>query len=183
VHRLLPADILESRKQQPKSAPSQRKHREEGVKVQGLDDVLIRFAQCCHPLPGDGIVGYVTRGRGITVHTTDCLSVEKLEYDADRRVPVEWDVRQDATHPVRISVVTVDQQGVLAGVSAAIAACDGNISRATVTTSQDKKAYLDFTVDIRDVDHLKTIIRRVEELNGVLSAERVKTSRRRKWLA
>jgi GTP pyrophosphokinase len=68
-------------------------------------------------------------------------------------------------------------------VSAAIAACDGNISRATVTTSQDKKAYLDFTVDIRDVDHLKTIIRRVEELNGVLSAERVKTSRRRKWLA
>jgi GTP pyrophosphokinase len=183
VHRLLPADILESRKQQPKSAPSQRKHREEGVKVQGLDDVLIRFAQCCHPLPGDGIVGYVTRGRGITVHTTDCLSVEKLEYDADRRVPVEWDVRQEATHPVRISVVTVDQQGLLAGVSAAIAACDGNISRATVTTSQDKKAYLDFTVDIRDVDHLKTIIRRVEELNGVLSAERVKTSRRRKWLA
>jgi GTP pyrophosphokinase len=84
---------------------------------------------------------------------------------------------------VRISVVTVDQQGLLAGVSAAIAACDGNISRATVTTSQDKKAYLDFTVDIRDVDHLKTIIRRVEELNGILSAGRVKTSRRRKWLA
>jgi GTP pyrophosphokinase len=183
VHRLLPADIVEARKQQPKFAPSERKHREEGVRVQGLDDVLIRFAQCCYPLPGDGIVGYVTRGRGITVHTADCLSVEKLEYDAERRVPVEWDVRQDATHPVRISVVTHDEQGMLAGVSAAIAACDGNISRATVTTTQDKKAYLDFTVDIRDVHHLKDIVRRVEGLRGVLSAERVKTSRRRKWLA
>lgn len=183
AHRLLPEKLLEEHKQQPKpfDTSSPRQRREEGVKVQGLDDILVRFAQCCHPLPGDSIVGYVTRGRGITVHTADCLSAEKLEYDAERRVPVAWDVRKEATHPVRISVVTIDQQGVLAGVSAAIADCDGNISRATVTTTQEKKAYLDFTVDIRDVNHLKDIIRRVEGLRGVLSVERVKSGRRRKW--
>jgi GTP pyrophosphokinase len=111
VHRLLPPEIIEERKQKSKSAPTiQRKPREDGIKVQGLDDILINFARCCHPLPGDSIVGYITRGRGVTVHTTDCLSIDKLEYDPERRVPVEWDVRrQDATHPARIIVVTHDQ--------------------------------------------------------------------------
>ncbi len=182
AHRLLPPEILEAHKQQPKTVEERPpRQREEGVKVQGLDDILIRYAQCCHPLPGDSIVGYVTRGRGITVHTVDCLSAEKLEYDADRRVPVEWDLQQTGTHPVKIAVVALDQAGVLAGVSSAIADCDGNISRATVTTSQDKRAYLDFTVDIRDIAHLKEVIRRVGSLNGVLSVERVKNGRRRKW--
>jgi len=159
-----------------------RKPRHDGIKVQGLNDILVNFARCCHPLPGDSIVGYITRGRGVTVHTTDCLSVDKLEYDPERRVDVEWDVQQEATHPARITVVTHDQQGVLAGVSSAIAACNGNISRASVATSQDKKAYLEFTVDIRDITHLNEIIHRVENLRGVLSVERVKnTPRWGKW--
>ena len=95
-------------------------------------------------------------------------------------MPVAWDVQQETTHPVRIAVVTHDRQGLLANVSAAIAACNGNISRATVTTTQDKKAYLDFTVDIRDVRHLREITQRVEGLR-VLSVERVKNTRRGKW--
>jgi GTP diphosphokinase / guanosine-3',5'-bis(diphosphate) 3'-diphosphatase len=183
TYRLLPPELIEERKKKGKSpSPSSHKLREEGVKVHGLDDILVRFARCCHPLPGDSIVGYITRGRGVTVHTTDCLSTEKLEYDAEeRRVPVEWDVSQEITHPVRIAVVTHDQPGLLAGVSSAIAACNGNISRATVTTTQEKKAYLDFTVDIRDVNHLNEITRRVESLRGVLSVERVKNGRRGKW--
>jgi len=183
VHRVLPPEIIEERKQKSQTVtPSPRKPRQDGIKVQGLDDILINFARCCHPLPGDSIVGYITRGRGVTVHTTDCLSVEKLEYDPERRVPVEWALRQDTTHPARITVVTHDQQGVLAGVSSAIAACNGNISRATVTTSQDKKAYLELTIDIRDLKHLNDIIHRVESLRGVLSVERVKNSTRwGKW--
>jgi GTP pyrophosphokinase len=183
VHRLLPPEIIEERKQKSKpSTPVVRKPRHDGIKVQGLNDILVNFARCCHPLPGDSIVGYITRGRGVTVHTTECLSVDKLEYDPERRVDVEWDVQQEATHPARITVVTHDQQGVLAGVSSAIAACNGNISRASVTTSQDKKAYLEFTVDIRDITHLNEIIHRVENLRGVLSVERVKnTPRWGKW--
>ncbi|MGQ4807487.1 GTP pyrophosphokinase [Candidatus Entotheonellaceae bacterium PAL068K] len=182
VHRLLPPAIIDERNKKTKpQAQSPHKPPEGGVKIHGLDDVLIRFARCCNPVPGDGIVGYVTRGRGVTVHTTDCLSAEKLQYDAERRVPVEWHVRKDIRHPVRIAVVTHDQQGVLASVSTAIAACDGNISRATVNTTQDKKAYLDFTVDIRDVKHLTQILHRVERLRGVLSVERVRQARRGTW--
>ncbi len=183
VHRLLPADIIEERKQKAKPlTPVPRTPRHDGIIVQGLNDILVNFARCCHPLPGDSVVGYITRGRGVTVHTTDCLSVEKLEYDPERRVVVEWDRQQETLHPARITVVTHDQQGVLAGVSSAIAACDGNISRASVTTSQDQKAYLEFTVDIRDIAHLNTIIHRVENLRGVLSVERVKSlSRWGKW--
>jgi GTP pyrophosphokinase len=183
VQRLLPPEIIEERKQKSKPVtPVVRKPRHDGIKVQGLNDILVNFARCCHPLPGDSIVGYITRGRGVTVHTTECLSVDKLEYDPERRVTVEWDVQQEATHPARITVVTHDQQGVLAGVSSAIAACNGNISRASVTTSQDKKAYLEFTVDIRDIAHLNEIIHRVENLRGVLSVERVKnTPRWGKW--
>jgi GTP pyrophosphokinase len=178
VHRLLPAELLEERKKKPRSSTSARHVApEEGVKVHGLDDVLIRFARCCTPVPGDSIVGYITRGRGVTVHTLDCLSTEKLEYDAERRVPVAWDKQQETVYPVRIAVVTQDRQGLLASVSAAISACNGNISRATVTTTQDKKAYLDFTVDIRDVGHLRDIIQRVEGLRGVLSVERVRSTR------
>lgn len=182
VHRLLPIEIIEERKKKSKPLTSVRqKSREDGIKVHGLDDILITFARCCHPLPGDSIVGYITRGRGVTVHMTECLSVEKLEYEAERRVPVEWDLQHKTTHPVRITVVTHDRQGILAGVSSEIAACDGNISRASVTTSQDKKAYLDFTIDIRDVKHLNDITRRVESLRGVLSVERVKHTRWGKW--
>lgn len=183
INRALPAEVIEARKKKTRPLTLNRsKPREDGVKVHGLDDVLIRFAKCCNPLPGDSIVGYITRGRGVTVHTTDCLSDEKLEYETERRVPVAWDVRPGTTHPVRISVVTYDRQGLLAGVSTAISACDGNISRATVATTQDKKALLDFTVDIRDVEHLNEIIRRVEGLRGVLSVERVRQNTRRgKW--
>jgi GTP pyrophosphokinase len=182
MHRLLPAEVLEERKKKskPPTLPSSQR-REDGVQVHGLDDVLIRFARCCNPVPGDGIVGYITRGRGVTVHTTDCLSAEKLEVEAERRVPVSWGAQQNTTHPVRIAVVTYDQQGVLASVSSAIAACNGNISRATVTTTQDKKAHLDFTVDIRNLAHLREIMQRVEGLRGVLSVERVRNTR--KWLA
>jgi GTP pyrophosphokinase len=183
AHRLLPSEVVEERKQHRKpSVASPHRLREGGVKVHGLDDILVRFAKCCHPLPGDSITGYVTRGRGVTVHTAECLSAEKLEYDAEeRRVPVEWDVRQETTHPVRLLVLTHDRQGMLAGVSAAIAECNGNISRATITTTQEKKAHLDLTVDIRDITHLKEITRRVESLRGVLSVERVTIGRRDKW--
>jgi GTP pyrophosphokinase len=182
VHRLLPAEIIEERKRQSKPlTASPRKALEDGVKVHGLDGVLINFARCCSPLPGDSIVGYVTRGRGVTVHTTDCLSLVKLGYEAERRIPVTWDVRREVTYPARILVVTHDQPGVLANVSAAIAACQVNISRSSTETTPDKKAHLEFTIDVRDANHLSETLRRVEGLRGVLSVERLKNTSRRAW--
>jgi GTP pyrophosphokinase len=109
------------------------------------------------------------------------LSLVKLGYEAERRIPVTWDVRREATYPARILVMTQDQPGVLANVSAAIAACQVNISRSSTETTPDKKAHLEFTIDVRDADHLSETLRRVEGLRGVLSVERLKNTSRRAW--
>ena len=183
AHRLLPSRLLDEKKKQGKEGVSsgRQRPRSEGVKVHGLSDVLINFARCCSPLPGDSIVGYVTRGRGVSIHTTDCESTRKLEYDAERRTSVSWDDGGEALHPAGITLVTHDEQGVLAGVSAAISACKVNISRLTTTTTMDKKAYMDVTVDVRDVNHLNEVIRRIEGVRGVLSVERARNVRRGHW--
>ena len=183
VHRLLPSDLIDKKRRQGKAAaPSGRQQpRSEGVKVHGLDNVLVNFARCCSPLPGDGIVGYVTRGRGVSIHTTDCESTRKLEYDAERRTAVSWDDAGDILHPGGIALVTHDEPGTLARVSAAVSACKVNISRFTTTTTMDKKAYMDMTVDVRDVNHLNEVIRRIEGVRGVLSVERARNVRRGTW--
>ena len=184
AHRLLPAKVLnESGKKAKTAEPSGRQRpRSEGVKVHGLSDVLITFARCCSPLPGDRIVGYVTRGRGVSIHTTDCGSTRKLEYDAERRTSVSWDNGNEILHPAGIALVTRDEQGVLAKVSAAVSACKVNISRFhTTTTTMDKRAYMDMTVDVRDVNHLSEVIHRIEGVRGVLSVERARNVRRGNW--
>jgi len=183
VHRLLPPDLIDKKRRQGKAAaPSGRQQpRSEGVKVHGLANVLINFARCCSPLPGDSIVGYVTRGRGVSIHTTDCESTRKLEYDAERRTAVSWDDTGDILHPGGIALVTHDEPGTLARVSAAVSACKVNISRFTTTTTMDKKAYMDMTVDVRDVNHLNEVIRRIEGVRGVLSVERARNVRRGTW--
>lgn len=182
VHRLLPPEVVEARKQAGKSPTIPYKApQEQSVKVYGLDDILVTFARCCNPLPGESVVGYVTRGRGVAVHTSDCPSVAKLDYDAERRVPVTWDIRQNLTHSARILVETHDQQGVLANVSAAISACHVNISRSTTTTTPDKKAHLEFTIEIRDIEQLNDIMTRLSSLRGVVSVERLKNTRRLPW--
>ena len=183
AHRLLPSDLIDKKRKQGKAAaPSGRQQgRSEGVKVHGLDNVLINFARCCSPLPGDSIVGYVTRGRGVSIHTTDCESTRKLEFDAERRTAVSWGDTGDILHPGGIALVTHDEPGTLARVSAAVSACKVNISRFTTTTTMDKKAYMDMTVDVRDVNHLNEIIRRIEGVRGVLSVERARNVRRGTW--
>ena len=183
AHRLLPSNLIKEKTKQGKAvAPSGRQQpRSEGVRVHGLTDVLINFARCCSPLPGDRIVGYVTRGRGVSVHTTDCESTRKLEYDAERRTSVSWDDAGETLHPAAIALVTHDEQGVLASVSAAVSACKVNISRVHTTTTMEKKAYMDITVDVRDVNHLNEVIRRIEGVRGVLSVERTRNVRRGNW--
>ena len=183
AHRLLPSNLIKEKRNQGKEvAPSGRQQpRSEGVRVHGLTDVLINFARCCSPLPGDRIVGYVTRGRGVSIHTTDCESTRKLEYDAERRTSVSWDDAGETLHSAAIALVTHDEQGVLASVSAAVSACKVNISRFNTTTTIDKKAYMDMTVDVRDVNHLNEVIRRIEGVQGVLSVERARNVRRGNW--
>jgi GTP diphosphokinase / guanosine-3',5'-bis(diphosphate) 3'-diphosphatase len=145
-----------------------------GVQVKGSRDLLMQLSRCCHPVPGDRILGYITRGRGLTIHAVDCPNLEALDYDKERLVEVEWDSDTPSTHSVKMSIVAVDKTGVLANVSSAIAECHANISRAEITTREDQKAALDFIVEVSDTRHLERVIKAVERVDGVITARRMR---------
>lgn len=147
---------------------------DKGVKVKGARDVLMQLSRCCNPVPGDRILGYITRGRGLTIHAIDCPNLEALDYDRERLVEVEWDSATPSTHAVKISVMAVDKTGVLANVSSAIAECRANISRAEIATREDRKAVLDFIVEISGTDHLDQVLKAIERVDGVITARRVR---------
>ncbi len=170
---MAPATLSPTEQVPSKSAPG--KVDERGVKVKGARDLLMQLSRCCNPVPGDRILGYITRGRGLTIHTVDCPNLEALDYDKNRLVEVEWDTSMPSTHSVKVSVIAVDKTGVLANVSAAISECQANISRAEITTREDRKAMLDFVIEIADTGHLGRVMKTIERVDGVITARRVRS--------
>jgi GTP pyrophosphokinase len=146
-----------------------------GVRISGIDDVLVRYGHCCNPVPGDDIVGFITRGRGVTVHTRTCDKT--LTLDPLRRVDVSWDTRAaDVKRPVSIRVVTDDRPGVLAQISKAISEAGMNISQATCRTTGLGRAVNTFEVAIGEVKQLRHVMHDIEIIDGVVSVERVYSS-------
>jgi guanosine-3',5'-bis(diphosphate) 3'-pyrophosphohydrolase len=142
-----------------------------GVKVSGLENIVIRFAKCCQPLPGDRIVGFITRGRGVTVHFADCQQV--LDSDPLRRVDVEWDIGVAAPRRVRITVHSRDQIGLLASVSQAVTGQGANITSAQIKTEHGRAA-INFEMTLASAEQLHKITRAIEMVPGVIKVERVK---------
>ncbi len=151
------------------------KNLSKGIQVKGARDLLMQLSRCCNPVPGDKILGYITRGRGLTIHAVDCPNLEALDYDRARLVEVEWDIATPGHHPVKIAVIAADKTGVLANVSSAIAECHANISRAEIITREDRKAELDFVVEIADTAHLNRVLKAIERVEGVITARRVRS--------
>ena len=156
----------------PQTAPPQSPMK--SVKVMGGRDALMQLSKCCVPVPGDPILGYLTRGRGLMIHAKGCPNLETMDYEKDRLVEVEWDMTVDERHLVKVSVLTFDRPGVLANVSSAIAASRANISRAEITTREDQKAVLDFMIEISDTRHLELALEGIGRVDGVISAKRVR---------
>ncbi|MCC7203162.1 MAG: bifunctional (p)ppGpp synthetase/guanosine-3',5'-bis(diphosphate) 3'-pyrophosphohydrolase [Nitrospirae bacterium] len=144
-----------------------------GVSVKGIDDILLHFSKCCSPVPGDRIIGYITRGRGLSIHAVNCPNLAELDFDKDRLISVDWDVAGTASYPVRISVFTIDKPGLLASVSSSITSSEANISHADISTTEDKKAVLNFVIEVKDLPHLERVIQKIEQLNGVLQVKRI----------
>ena len=142
-----------------------------GVQIGGVDDVLVRFGRCCNPVPGDPIVGFITRGRGVTVHTVGCERA--LATDPERRVDVAWDVHGDFKRPVTLRVLTVDRPGLLADMSGVFRQKGVNISQANCRATGDERAVNTFEVTISDLKQLNDVMRTIERLHGVYSVERV----------
>src|SRR6185295_5915187 len=142
-----------------------------GVSIGGVDDVLVRFGRCCNPVPGDAIAGFITRGRGVTVHTVTCEKA--LATDRERRVDVSWDVRADFKRPVTIRVLTADRPGLLADISNTFSKKGVNISQANCRSTGDDRAVNTFEVVIKDLKQLTDLMRTIEALSGVFSVERI----------
>jgi len=149
-----------------------------GVRVQGHDDVLVRYAKCCTPLPGDKIVGFITRGRGITIHRTDCEKV--YEMIPERRIAVEWADNAKNSRPVRIEIVCNDRPGLLATLSSTIAQHGVNVNRCEVFTTIDKKAVATFDLDVQNLSQLQQTTKDLKKVKGVMQIHRVDLTARPK---
>jgi len=143
-----------------------------GVQVGGFGDTVVRFGRCCAPIPGDPIEGFITRGRGVTVHARDCPKVFHL--DPERRVPVTWDGTPESLQMVRLRVVSEDRPGLLAAVSNKISAENINIHGARVVTQGTNAVQL-FELSVKDRKHLDAVTKSLSKLRGVLSVERVRS--------
>jgi GTP pyrophosphokinase len=145
---------------------------EEKIKVRGMDDLMVFRARCCNPIRGEKIVGYITRGKGVSVHSAMCSNVVNLLYDPDRRIDVEWDKGSDPSpYTVRLSISVEDRKGILADVSSKIAGINTNIRNVEATTT-DQMGRIDMTVEISDVKHLQKVIKSLRSVDGVLDVER-----------
>ena len=169
---------------EPESKPASRglrglfrrerpRDRESGIRVSGLPDVLVRFGGCCDPLPGDDVIGFVTVGRGVTVHVRDCPRVFELE--PDRLIDVTW--AADESHEARaikVRVTSVDQPGILAKVTKTISSAGINIGAATITTEDGAVAVQSFELWVTDVDSLNRVMKEIQRVKGVRKVERVR---------
>jgi len=142
-----------------------------GIRVNGVSDMLIRFAKCCRPLPGEEVIGFITRGRGITIHQKECRHIQKA--DVDRLVPVSWDPSEKESYPASLRITSVERKGILADISAIISQKDANIVHAEVKTTVDNKGIAFFTLEVDSYKQLQEIIGAIKKVRNVLIVERL----------
>ncbi len=143
-----------------------------GIRVKGENDLLATLARCCQPVPGDDIVGYVTRGRGVSVHATTCPNVRSLLFDPSREIPVEWATAKDASVTVDLEIRTEDRQGMLARITQVLSAANSNIRSIEARTSRDGNASIEASVTTRDRRHLERLLVSLRALPGVTDVRR-----------
>ncbi|MEM6787657.1 MAG: bifunctional (p)ppGpp synthetase/guanosine-3',5'-bis(diphosphate) 3'-pyrophosphohydrolase [Myxococcota bacterium] len=179
VDFLAPAEAENRRSQPPRSLRQGRLEAfvrrvtgrsSHGILLNGEDDVLVRFTKCCNPIPGDEIVGYMTRGRGITIHRRDCA--KGFEADPERKVAVSWDPKAKTNRPVTLTVVTANRPGILATVGQRFHALGVNISEATCRAGDDGRASNTFMFLCSDLARLKDIVRQLKKVEGVVAVTR-----------
>jgi GTP pyrophosphokinase len=147
-------------------------NRDMAIQVHGYDDLMVYRAKCCNPVRGEPVIGYITRGKGISVHSKSCPNVQNLLYDADRRIEVEWTGPKYSLYPVRLTLTTADRRGMLAEVTSAISDIHSNIQNIEARTGDDE-AEIDVTLDIVDMHQLDRIISTLRKIDGVYQVRRV----------
>ena len=143
------------------------------LKVKGFDDLLVYRAKCCNPIRGEEVIGYITRGKGVAVHSKNCPNVQNLLYDADRKIEVEWATAAPSAeaYAVPLTIVTEDRPGMLAEIAAVISEVKSNILNVEARTA-DERGTIDITVEIPDMKHLERVIASIKRLDGVYDVNR-----------
>jgi len=149
------------------------KRSKDGIKIRGIGDILVHFSRCCNPVPGDDIIGFITQGRGVSIHTTDCANVTGGTLNPERIIDVNWDVQEEISRSVRILVTTNNQPGILTNISARISAENINISEVNARTRKDGRATCHFVLEIRNKRDLDRVLHAISEIRDVLEVKRV----------
>ena len=145
------------------------------IKVLGADDLLVVRARCCNPIRGEKIVGYITRGKGVSVHSASCPNVTNLLYDPERRIDVEWDKGQGSgRYTVRLTVEVEDRKGIIAEVSARITGVNTNIIDIEARLDDQQRGWIKVTVEISDMKHLEKVMKSLKSVKGVIAVDRAR---------
>ena len=173
MNKMLPDEvILEKEESFLKKFISRARKSSDGIRVQGLDHLLISFAKCCQPVPGDRILGFITRGKGIVIHRSDCTNLLALMEDPERQVDVEWDVEKDHQFLVRLNLVAEDRTNFLKDISEAIAVTETNIIKIEMKT-EDSLVYGSLIVQVRNLQHLTRLTGNIGRVKGVIRIDRL----------
>jgi len=161
-------------KQITKTTHNKKRRSNTGVKVKGVENILVRFSKCCNPVPGDEILGYITKGRGVSIHRKDCPNAKDLLADPERLVEVEWNTQSMVSYNADVQVRANDRQGLLAEITSIINESKINIVSFYSRTSKDRSAHINFVLEINDIEQLNKLIRRLRRIEGVTDVFRAK---------
>ncbi len=172
INRIFP-ELRKSKKGKDKAEEKKtiRKPARDGISIKDIDDVMVRFAKCCNPLPGDDVIGFITRGRGLTIHRRNCRHVDQA--NSERYMEVSWNLDRTTAHVVKIRVMCADVKGMLVAMSTAISSQEANIASASLKTTIDQKALCFFDVQIKDLEHLKRVKMALRGVKGVYQVTRM----------
>ena len=169
-------DVIEEKIQElVTEAPRKNSAPKSGVSVKGIDNCLVKFSKCCNPVPGDDIIGYITKGRGVSIHRKDCTNLKDLLSEEERIIEVEWyDEKEKAEYNVDIQVLANDRTGLLADVVKEITSKKINIMGVNTKTSKDRIATIDVTLEVQDIEQLNQIIKQIRKVDSVYEVTRKK---------
>ncbi|KPJ98646.1 MAG: hypothetical protein AMK71_11090 [Nitrospira bacterium SG8_35_4] len=176
IKKLLPEPEKTETAKPPLKKETHKKEEGKGITIKGVDNIMFHRSKCCYPLPGEEVTGFVTRGRGISIHTVNCPTLDTHTIDADRLVEVEWSGDGESTYVIKIQVLTIDKRGLLAELSAVLSTNNININHVDASATHEKQALFNFILDIRDKNQLDEIIKKLSQINGVIEVLRVQAS-------
>ncbi|MGE5577319.1 MAG: RelA/SpoT family protein [Syntrophothermus sp.] len=177
--KLIDEKILELKKRELREKYQQRRQeagssdrRSHGILVPGVSNLLVKVSKCCNPVPGDKITGYITRGRGVSIHRVDCPNVAYLHDVPDRRIEVYWNEGEGNAYPVEIEIEAVDRANLLTNIMTSISETKANIAAVNARTTKNRMAIINLVVDIRDVEHMELVMKKIKKVDGVLNVFR-----------